>query len=215
MRLLAAVVLMGALSSTSAWAQGHLQPESSPFSSALSEYYSAVGKVLLADVPLDALTVVSIPSFAVEWSAWVSQGPEPKACSRVASARIWNGEKPSKPHLPKRPLPSKCVPLSRLIADDIGEVWRAMLRDVRNPPPSDVMTVDGISYHFAGIDNRQFLAGQVANPEPDTTTGRLVEVAMALRAYSTAPSPESEKALCRLVAAVRPEGSALRTRCTS
>jgi len=212
MRLLA-VILMGALSSTSVWAQGHLRPDESPFHSSLPEYYSAVGKVLLADVPLDAPTVVSLPSLEVEWSAWVLKGPEPKACSRVASAPIWNGDKPSEPHRPRRPPSIKCVPLSRSIADDVEEVWGVMLRDVRNPPPSNVITLDGVSYHFAGFDNHEHLAGQVDNPEPDTTTGRLVAAAIALRAYSTNPSPEGEKTLCRLVAAIRPESRRVGTRC--
>jgi hypothetical protein len=213
MRLLAAVVLMGALSSTSVWAQSHLEPEDSPFSSSSTEYYSAVGKTLLGDVPAYALTVVTIPSFEVEWAAWILHEPVPKACSRAASRPIWNGGNPSKPNLPRRPPTPRCAALSRQLADDLQELWAAMLRQVRIPPPSNVITMDGISYHFSANDKFQNLSGQVANPEPDTTTGRLVEVAMALRAYSTAPSPEKEKALCRLVAAVRPEGSALRTRC--
>jgi hypothetical protein len=205
---------MSALAPTRAWAQVHLEPDESVFASPLSEYYAAVRKVLLSDVPHTAVTVVTIPSFDVEWSAWVVEKPEPQACSRVALAPIWNGEKPNEPQVPASPPRSKCVPLAGAIAKDIAEVWAVMLRGVRNPPPSNVITVDGTSYHFSGFDQGQRLAGMTVSPMASTATGRLVTAAEALRAYIVAPSPEGERSLCRHVGAIRPEGRRLTVRCS-
>jgi hypothetical protein len=212
-----AAVLMTASTAASVQAQSHLEPEDSVFTSVSNEYHMAVRRVLVADLPPGAVTVVTIPSFELEWVAWVVERPQPQVCSREAPTRIWNGE--SKPRVPRKNPTSRCSPVSSAIAADIAETWAVMLRGVRYPSPPEIrlgpdgkpyqlitLTSDGTSYHFSAFDADNYLAGQIHSPPEDSVTGRLVVAVEALRKHSVSPSSESERLLCRLVAAIQPEG---------
>jgi hypothetical protein len=195
-------------------AQGRLEPDESVFSSLLSEYYQGVRTVLLEGVPVGAAAVVVLPSFEAEWAVWSVREPKPSVCSRIASSPIWNGEKPGSPNVPERSPEPKCAAVSPAIAEDLDDLWVAMLRRVAYPRPSDTIGLDGTTYHFSILARGRRLAGQVWSPSRKSETGRLVAVAEALRGYTRAPSVDAAVALCERVAAVQVNGRRLTSRCS-
>lgn len=213
-RKLAASLMLVAQSTVGAVTQARLEPDESAFASLQSEYYLGVRRALLKDVPFAAAAVVVLPSFEVEWAVWIMRDPQPSVCSRTASRKIWNADQPERPHVPVRPTRPKCIRVAREILEDLSDRWVAMLRNVAYPPPGGTIGLDGTSYHFSTLDQGQKLAGQIWSPEPNSTTGRFVAVAEALRAYTSSPSLEAAASLCELIAAVQPDGRRLMNRCS-
>ena len=204
------------LSAETSWGASplpQLEPDDSIFSSFEREYSTAVREALLTGVPLTAFSVVTIPSFTPEWAAWVEIEPEPRACSRIVPAPIWNGAEPTRPNLPGELPAPKCAPLTAKLAKSIANAWLGMLWGVRYQS-SDVMGGDGVGFHFAGFcPGPGILAGQTWSPEAGTPTARLVALAEALRAYSVDPSSEAADSLRKRAAAV-PLDRRLTRRCS-
>jgi hypothetical protein len=194
-------------------AQHRLEPDQSIFASGLIEYYRGVRMALLADVPAAAAVVVVLPSFEPEWAAWSVRAPRPSACSRVAASPIWNGDKPDVPNVSTPALDVKCAAISPGMAGDLAQAWETMLRRVAYPPPSGTIGLDGTTYHFSLLALDRQLAGKVWSPKPESETGRLVSVAEALRAFTSAPSGDTEAALCESVVALRVNGRRLTSAC--
>jgi len=145
---------------------------------------------------------------------WVSLEPTPRVCSRSLIAPIWNGATPTQPLITASLPEAKCSSLSSEVAAVVSEAWVVMLRGVRYPPPSNVIGLDGTTYHFSALDAGERLAGQIWSPKASTPTARLVAVVEALRAYSVSSTTQGAMALCRLALAVNPEGRRLTGRCT-
>ena len=198
-----ALVAAVLITANAAQAGEHLEPENGELSGGWpNDYHAAVRDTLVRGVHPGALLVVTLPSFRPEWAAWVQSEPEPRACSCTVPVPIWNGADPSHPHVPaEAPAPS-CAPLSSKVARAIRAGWIAMLRATRYEE-DDSLRFDGVAYHFSGFARGQGrLAGSTWSPDPNTDTGRLVELAEALLAYSLAPSEGGERALCDLASAL-------------
>lgn len=77
------------------------------------------------------------------------------------------------------------MPLSAENQTLLTDLWRAMLYAVRYPP-TGIVGVDGVSYHFSGGFDRQTLAGQTWSPKEGTRLDRFTRMTEALYAACAA-----------------------------
>jgi hypothetical protein len=196
-----------AFSLSPAIAQDHLQPQASdlfvypPF----SEYHRLLRDELLTHEGEPYVAAVEIPSFSPEWALILGRaaGGRGRLEVRRARASIWyrlQEEQQSSfwQRLLKRSEPAGFESYETTVgpytARAVASVWESSLRDVRYPPPSDVVCFDGSTYHFSLFaDGEGQLTGSVHCPRSCSRAGELVGLLHRLRRFATLPEATRPK----------------------
>ncbi|MCL2715667.1 MAG: hypothetical protein FWD68_14050 [Alphaproteobacteria bacterium] len=89
------------------------------------------------------------------------------------------------------PLADCTKPIDAATAQLLSAAWIWMLRDARHPQCPRI-GLDGTTYQFYADTPEGALAGQTWSPEPDSNSGRLVELAEAVAHYCNGKLDEAD-----------------------
>ena len=124
--------------------------------------------------------LVVTPSFEREFMIDLGAPQNGSAVLRCSEARsiVWKGGLTPKP----AKATSRSVPIPRGVAESVHGAWLAMLGSVA-PRVTNEIGFDGTTYDFAAYqEGVGIVSGRTWSPPPASPAGRLVELALRLRA---------------------------------
>ena len=207
--------------------EGHLEPERSEYGDDLfmPGYDALVRSVLKSAYANDvAVRMIAVPSFFPEFSVGLKgNSGSYQVFSMRPKVQLWGYEilrmrengalrtvvgdanknasdlRATLPPNPQDvPVVSCYAGIKAELAGRIVANWERMLRSTRFPGASNIGT-DGADYHFSMRVNSQFLAGHTWNPDPNSPSGMLVRIGLAMNDYCAKKSDASTKHLEQLV----------------
>lgn len=195
------IFLMMASTALAGFEADELQPSDDVLSGPGSiGYYLALRHALLAEHEYRKCQVLTVPSFAPEWTVYLIRddtGPA-QVVYKVLKTQLWldmpynrpqagaGSNAPGSSVTAEPSVELTIAMLSAPTAELLERVWASMLARVKYPETVTV-GLDGTSYYVShwqqGLGLR---SGQTWSPDGQSPAGALVALAMALRSYALA-----------------------------